>query len=101
MMKLAFLATTALSLSLSLGSAEARMRHHHHVYHHHYARPLRSGYPVTIGYGDTIISGKTGLHRSDFGTMVPDGTGSNFVLTGRRSGSGLGANGLPGSNVDE
>ena len=58
-------------------------------------------YPVTIGYGDTIISGRTGLHRSDWGKMVPDGTAPNFVLTGRRSGSGLGANGLPGRNLDD
>ncbi len=87
---------------VTAGAAEARPRHHHYR-HHRYGvvRTRRSGYPVTIGYGDTIISGKTGFHRSDFGVMVPDGTSPNFVLSGRRQGSGLGANGLPGSNIDE
>ena len=99
MMKLLTLATAGLCCVAAAGAADARPRHHH-GHRSQYAH-RQGGYPVTIGYDDRIISGRTGLHRSDFGVMVPDGTSPNFVLTGRRSGSGLGASGLPGSNLDD
>lgn len=104
-----FLIAAAALTGLSLcGTAKAHGRYYHHRHHVHYHSETyiyrhhhrHAGYPVTIGYGETIVSGRTGLHRSDFGVMVPDGTEPNFVLSGRRSGTGLGANGLPGSNVD-
>lgn len=68
-----------------------------HVNRHHRGVADR-GY-VTLGYGETIISGRTGQHRSILsGRMVPDTEPPDFVLTGRASGSGPGANGFPGSN---
>lgn len=51
-------------------------------------------------YGDVIINGSTGFHRSDAGVMVPDSDPPSFVAVGRASRSGLGgANGLPGYDV--
>ena len=48
-------------------------------------------------YGDVIVDGSSGYHRSDAGTMVPDSDPPSVVAVGRASRSGLGgANGLPG-----
>ncbi len=68
----------------------------------------RSSMPVIGGrlevlgrtnFGDTIISGRTGFHRSDFGVMVPDSGEENFVRSGSPSVvSGYANNG--GSNGD-
>jgi hypothetical protein len=79
-----------------------RPHHHwgHHRWHHHWRHAGLHHGPYTIGYGDTIISGRTGMHR-DLLQMVPDSEGPGPIMTGRRRGSGLGANGLPGVNLDE
>ena len=77
-----------------------RYHHHHHWRHHHWRHAGRYHGPYTIGYGDTIISGRTGMHRNLL-DMVPDSEGPGPIMTGRRRGSSFGANGLPGSNVDQ
>ncbi len=48
-------------------------------------------------YGDVIIDGSSGFHRSDAGIMVPDSEPASIVAVGRASRSGLGgASGVPG-----
>lgn len=48
-------------------------------------------------YGDVIIDGSSGFHRSDAGVMVPDTEPLSVVAVGRASRSGLGgASGVPG-----
>ncbi len=86
-------------------TAPASARHHvHHRYHRHltslHARPgVIPDVLVANPYGDVIIDGKTGFHRSDLGVMVPDSEPQSFVATGRASRTFIGgANGLPGRN---
>ena len=82
---------------LQSGTGVDAPRHHHRTRHHRF-HGVDRGF-VTLGYGDTIISGRTGQHRSIVsGMMVPDSDPPDFVLTGRAAGSGPGANGFPGSN---
>ena len=94
----------ALLLLATAGSAVAEARPAHHRHHHarHLVGPGRIGvmHDVLINnrLGDEIIDGTTGFHRSDWGVMVPDSEPQSFVATGRASGSGLGASGLPGRN---
>lgn len=87
---------------LQAGTVVDAPGHHHRVRHHrarhHRFHGVDRGF-VTLGYGDTIISGRTGQHRSIVsGVMVPDSDPPDVVLTGRATGSGPGANGFPGSN---
>ena len=78
--------------------ADAPVRYHHGRHHRAVDGAYHGDY-VTLGYGETIISGKTGQHRSIIsGVMVPDSEPPDFVLTGRATGTGPGANGFPGSN---
>lgn len=104
MVKASLMMAAALTALTSTGALAAGHHHRHHRVHHRHVRHVayygahHGGY--TIGYGDTIISGKTGFHRGDLGGMVPDTNPPDFVLSGRARGSGIGANGLPGSNVD-
>ncbi len=80
--------------------AMARHAHRHYHYHHrHHARAhVIPDVLVANPYGDVIVDGKTGFHRSDWGIMVPDSEPQSFVATGRASGSGFGASGIPGQN---
>ncbi|WP_131113604.1 hypothetical protein [Lichenihabitans psoromatis] len=80
---------------------EVRLHHRHHGFGRHYvARPpvsetRRPDYLGTNTLGDAIITGSIGVHRSDFGVMVPDSDGPNMIASGRAKGSGFGADGLP------
>ena len=103
MFKVTVLAATALCVWAATPAMAHRM-HHHARFHHglHRAEAGRRGPPYTIGYGETIISGRTGQHLNLITqSMVPDTDGPGLILTGRRRGSGFGANGLPGSNLDD
>lgn len=56
--------------------------------HHRSFMPVIGGRLEILGrtsFGDTIISGRIGFHRSDFGVMVPDSEGPNFVRSGSPS----------------
>ncbi len=105
MVKVSLTVIAALCL-FGASPALAHMHRHHHRMHHPYRHDRRHAAhrgPYVIGYGETILSGRTGLHRNLIGVMVPDGPAGesdDFILTGRRRGSGLGANGLPGVNHD-
>lgn len=82
---------------LQSGMGDAAPVHYHRDRHHRRIDGVDRY--VTLGYGETVISGRTGQHRSIVsGVMVPDSTPPDFVLTGRATGSGPGANGVPGSN---
>ena len=86
--------------------AHGRYYHHHHRYRHVGYHRHSSEYTgvmrdvlVANPYGDVIVDGQTGLHRSDLGVMVPNSAPPSFVATGRASRSGVGgASGIPGQN---
>jgi len=80
-------------LAMAAPASARSVHHHHHYYHHHYFHHhhvLRERYDPgyhdqVIGHtrsGDAIISGGIGFHRSDFGVMVPDSDGPNFIQSG-------------------
>lgn len=90
-----------LAAATCLGMASPALARHHRSHHrvaHHVRRGVIPDVLVANPYGDVIVDGKTGYHRSTFGVMVPDTAPASFIATGRASGTGLGANGLPGSN---
>lgn len=81
--------------------ADARPVRYHYL-HRHLVSPARIGVVpealLTNRYGDIILDGTTGFHRSDWGVMVPDSEPPSVVATGRATGTGPGASGLPGRN---
>ena len=73
-----------------------RARHGRQVHHRHHVRIRRVVHAYRRSYGDVIVTHGSGMHRSDFGMMVPDSTGPNFIASGRKSRSGVGgASGIP------
>jgi hypothetical protein len=96
MKRLIAIAVLAASCALVAGPASARHVHHHYKHHHHgykhhrYLHVRRDPYDPgfrtqVIGRtrnGDPILSGGIGFHRSDFGVMVPDSDGPNFIQSG-------------------
>lgn len=82
-----------------LGLASPALARHVHYRGSHPDREVGVMRDVLLAnpYGDVIIDGSTGFHRSDAGVMVPDSEPPSFVAVGRASRSGLGgASGLPG-----
>ena len=81
-------------------ASPALARRVHHQARHHYPETRIGLMPDVLlanRYGDVIVDGSSGFHRSDAGIMVPDTDPPSFVAVGRASRSGLGgASGLPG-----
>lgn len=93
----AIVLAAAACLLLAAPASARRIRHHvAHAFHDAQPGVMRDVL-VANPYGDVIIDGSSGFHRSDVGTMVPDTDPPSVVAVGRASRSGLGgANGLPG-----
>ena len=97
-MKLGSAVVLAAAACLVLASS-ALARHVHYRSHPHREAHLGVMPDVLLAnpYGDVIVNGSTGFHRSDAGIMVPDSEPPSFVAVGRASRSGLrGASGVPG-----
>jgi hypothetical protein len=93
MTRTAIVTLLAASCLAMAAPASARSIHHHHYrhylhdHHHHvvldrYDPGYRDQVIGRTRSGDTIISGGIGFHRSDFGVMVPDSEGPNFIQSG-------------------
>ncbi len=98
---IALTASVCLLVTVS-ATAEGRERHHRHHHHHrlhhhayrHHGMSHASSVIGRTALGDVIISGRTGMHRSAEGVMVPDAPGGDLDDAGR-----IGANGTVGVHV--
>lgn len=98
-MKLGSAALLAAAACLGLASPALARHVHYRGSHAYQDQEIGVMRDVLLAnpYGDVIIDGSTGFHRSDAGVMVPDSEPPSFVAVGRASRSGLGgASGLPG-----